>query len=314
MEKMRVSADIELAYDSFGDGEPLLLIMGLGAQMVFWEDDFCRTLAARGYRVIRFDNRDVGGSTRLEHLGTPNINRALLNRVLRRKVDAPYSLDDMADDVFGLMDGLGIASAHVVGLSLGGMIAQCMALRRPERVRSLAIMMSGPGEVWASVPSFDALRALLTRPAGDTQEIVVEHFVESIRMIGFSPHRTPAERIREIATVAYERGMTGRGFSRQFAAIMSAPPRSRRLRRLRVPTVVIHGARDPLIPPISGRLAASQIPGARLLVIEGLGHDLGPSAWPYVLDALVENARRRLPSRPKRLGLLRALRQPAVHL
>jgi pimeloyl-ACP methyl ester carboxylesterase len=315
MPKLRVSKDIELAYDSFGDGEPLFLIMGLGAQRVFWEDRFCETLAARGFRVIRFDNRDVGESTRLTNLPAPNTNKMLVKRLLGRKIEPPpYSLDDMADDTFGLMDALGIDSAHVVGLSLGGMIAQCMALRRPARVRSLAIVMSGPGEVWAALPKFAALRALISRPANDTREVVVEHFVHSLQVIGFAPHHTPSTRIRELATLAYERGMTGRGYQRQLGAILASPARTRRLRDLRVPTLVVHGARDPLIPPLSGRLAAAQIPGARLSLIEGLGHDLGPTAWEYAINAIVENAHRRLPVKPKRLGILRALVHKPVHI
>ncbi|MET0342976.1 MAG: alpha/beta fold hydrolase [Polyangiales bacterium] len=312
-----MNKDIEIGYDSFGDerGEPLFLIMGLGAQRVFWEDAFCEKLAERGLRVIRFDNRDVGESTRLTQAHTPNTNKMLVRRLLGRSVEVPpYSLDDMAEDTFGLMDALDIDSAHVVGLSLGGMIAQCMALRKPARVRSLAIVMSGPGEVWAALPKVAALRALLTRPSDDTRETVVEHFVNSLRVIGFAPHQTPEDRIRELASIAYDRGMTGRGFQRQLGAILASPPRTRRLRDLRVPTLIVHGARDPLIPPISGRLAAAQIPGAKLAIIEGLGHDLGPSAWSYAIDAIVDNARRKLPRRPRRLGLVRAFTQKVVHV
>jgi len=235
--------------------------------------------------------------------------------LLGRKVEAPYTLDDMADDTFGLMDVLGIERAHVVGLSLGGMIAQCMALRNPARVRSLGIMMSGPGEVWAALPTLTALRTLLTRPTTTDREVVVGHFVNALKVLGVNgPHATPEQRLRELAELSYERGMTGRGFARQFAAIMAAPPRTRRLRNLRVPTVVVHGAADPLIPPLSGRLAASQIPGAKLVLIEGLGHDLGPSAWPFAIDAITDNARRRMPLRPKPLGYLRAFTQRAIHI
>jgi pimeloyl-ACP methyl ester carboxylesterase len=314
MPKVRVNEDVELAYESFGEGEPLLLIMGIGAQMVIWEDDFCRDLAARGFRVIRFDNRDVGESTRLDKLRAPDIQKALRNRVLGRKVDAPYTLDDMASDTFGLMDALGIESAHVCGLSLGGMIAQCMALARPSRVRSLAIMMSGPGELWAAVPTLSGLRALVMRPTDNSREGLIEHFVRSWSALGAHPHRTPNSRLRELAAVSFDRGMSGRGFARQFGAIMAAPPRTRLLRQLRVPTVIIHGAKDPLIPPVAGRLMASQIPGARLSVIEGLGHDLGPSAWKYAIAAVEENARRKLSPNPRRLGVLRAFTQKAVHV
>jgi pimeloyl-ACP methyl ester carboxylesterase len=314
MPKVRVNQDVELAYESFGEGEPLLLIMGIGAQMVIWEDDFCRALAERGFRVIRFDNRDVGESTRLDKLRAPNIKRALRNRILGRKVETPYTLDDMAGDTFGLMDALGLESAHLVGLSLGGMIAQCMALLRPERVRSLTVMMSGPGELWAAIPTLSGLRAITMMPRDTSREGLIEHFVKSWSALGAAPHRTSEARLRELAVMSFERGMSGRGFARQFAAIMAAPSRTRSLRKLRVPTVIIHGAEDPLIPPISGRLMAAKIPGARLVVIEGLGHDLGPSAWKYAIAAIEENSRRRLSGDEKPLGLLRALTQKAVHV
>lgn len=314
MPKVRVNEDVELAYESFGEGEPLLLIMGIGAQMVIWEDDFCRALASNGFRVIRFDNRDVGESTRMDKLRAPNMQKALRNRVLGRPVQAPYTLDDMAGDTFGLMDVLGIESAHVVGLSLGGMIAQCMALARPDRVKSLGIIMSGPGELWAAVPTLAGLRALTLRPTDTSPEGLVEHFVKSWQALGAGPHRTSESRLRELGKLSFERGMSGRGFARQFGAIMAAPPRTRRLRKLRVPTVVVHGARDPLIPPIAGRLLAAHIPGARLLVIEGMGHDLGSSVWTHVVEALTTNARRRLSGSERPLGLLRAFTQRAIHV
>jgi len=190
-----------------------------------------------------------------------------------------------------------------------------MALRNPARVRSLGVVMSGPGEVWAALPTVTALRALVTRPTSTEREIVVSHFVESLKILGVGGrHATPEARLRELAELSYQRGMTGRGFARQFSAIMAAAPRTRLLRNLRVPTVVIHGAADPLIPPLSGRLIASQIPGATLSVIEGLGHDLGPSVWPYVIDAIVDNARRRLPKKPRPLGYVRAFTQRAIHV
>lgn len=313
MPKIRVNDGVELMYESFGEGEPLLLIMGIGAQMVVWDEEFCRLLSERGFRVIRFDNRDVGESTRLDGLGTPDVRRALLRRFTGRRVRAPYTLDDMADDTIGLMNALGLERAHLVGLSLGGMIAQCAALRHPERVSSLAIMMSGPGELWASLPTLGALRALTSRPPR-SREGAIEHFVKVWGAIGLAHHRTPEESLRKLATASYDRGMSPRGFARQFAAIMAAPPRTRALSRLRVPTVVIHGANDPLIPPLAGRVTASRIPGARLVIIEGLAHDLGPTAWEYAIEALTENAQRKLPPKPKPLGIVRALTQPAIKI
>ena len=314
MPKVRVNQDVELFYESFGEGEPLLLIMGIGAQMVIWEDDFCRSLAARGFRVIRFDNRDVGQSTRLDTLRPPNMRRALQSRVLGKPIPTAYTLDDMANDTFGLMDALGIESAHVVGLSLGGMIAQCMALNQPARVRSLGILMSAPGEVWTAIPRWAALKTLLERPSDISREGIIAHFVKTWGILGATPHRTPAARLRELGALSFDRGMSGRGFARQFGAIMAAPPRTRHLRKLRVPTLVIHGAQDPLIPNLAGRVIAAQIPGARLSIIEGLGHDLGPSAWKFTIDAIERNAKRRLGAHEKAIGLLRALTMRAVHV
>ncbi len=241
------------------------------------------------------------------------MQRQLLRRALGRPVEAPYTLDDMADDTVGLLDALGLERAHVVGMSLGGMVAQCVALRYPERVRSLAIMMSGPGEFWLSMPSFGALRALMARPPRN-REHAIEHFLALVRVIGASPHRSEEERLRELAALQFDRGLSPRGFARQFAAILAAPARTRALRELRVPTVVIHGANDPLIPPLAGRLTAAPIPGARLAVIEGLGHDLGPTAWTFAIDALVENAHRQVRPDAKPLGLLRALTQRAIQI
>jgi pimeloyl-ACP methyl ester carboxylesterase len=314
MPKVRVNQDVELFYESFGEGEPLLLIMGIGTQMVIWDEEFCRALSARGFRVIRFDNRDVGESTRMDKLRAPNMQRQLLNRLRGKPIQTAYTLDDMANDTFGLMDALGIESAHVVGLSLGGMIAQCMALARPARVRSLGLLMSAPGEVWAALPTVAALRALMTRPRDITREGVIEHFVTTWKLLGAEPHRTPDARLRELATLSFDRGMSGRGFARQFGAIMAAPPRTRRLREVCIPTVVLHGAQDPLIPNLAGRLIASQIPGARLSIIQGMGHELGPSAWKYTIDALEQNARRKLSGRDLRLGLVRAFTQRSVHV
>jgi pimeloyl-ACP methyl ester carboxylesterase len=313
MPKVRVNGDVELAYESFGEGEPLLLIMGIGAQRVLWDEAFCQQLAARGFRVIRFDNRDVGESTRLDKLPVPNVRKVLARRLLGRKVEAPYSLDDMANDTIGLMDALGIDRAHLVGLSLGGMVAQCAALLHPTRVRSLVIFMSAPGEVWAAMPTLAAARALTAQPPR-SREGAVEHALKLWRTIGAAPHNTPEERLRELSGQQFDRGVSPRGFARQFAAILAAPPRTRKLSKLRVPTAVIHGLNDPLIPHLAGRLIASQIPGARLTVIKGMGHDLGPSAWPYAIDTIVENAHRTLRSDAKPLGTWKALRQRAISL
>ncbi|HEX5656726.1 MAG TPA: alpha/beta hydrolase [Polyangiales bacterium] len=314
MPKVRVNRDVELFYEEFGEGEPLLLIMGIGAQMIIWEEDFCRQLAAQGFRVIRFDNRDVGLSSRLDAAPVPNMNRMLLSRLRGKPERPPYTLDDMATDTFQLMDALGIREAHVVGLSLGGMIAQCMGLLHPERVKSLCIIMSAPGEILAAIPTPTALRTLMTRPQSVTQEGIVEHFIKTWSIFGADPHRTSPERLRVLGGLSFQRGINPRGFARQFAAIMAAPSRIRPLRTLRIPTVVLHGASDPLLPPHAGRIVAGQIPGARLFVIRGMGHDLGPSVWPFAIRQIVDNARRTLPRNAKRLGTVRALLRRPVEV
>jgi pimeloyl-ACP methyl ester carboxylesterase len=284
---------IELEYESFGadDGEPLVLIMGIGGQLVLWDEDFCRALAERGFRVIRFDNRDVGYSSKLDQLGTPDIRRAILRRSLRLPVRAPYTLDEMADDTVGLLDALGLAAAHVVAISFGGMIAQCMALRHPGRVKSLTAIMSNSGELWLNLPERAAFRAL-TSKVGKTREAAIARQVRLFSVVGRSPHRTPEARVAEIAGAHFDRGVYPRGFARQFAAMMASPARARALRQLRVPTLVVHGDSDPLIRPLGGRILAAAIPDARFLYIRGLGHDFAPSIWPTVIDAIGENSRR----------------------
>lgn len=312
MPKARANG-IELHYESFGDGEPMLLIMGIGAQMIQWEDDFCRVLAARGFRVIRFDNRDVGESEILNRLGTPDLRTVLLRRALGRPVRPPYTLDDMADDTAGLMDALGIPAAHVVGMSLGGMVAQCLALRHPERVQSLGLLMTAPGNLLAGLPTLGALRAL-TRSGGRGEEGAIRYQLQLFGAIGVSPHRTPEARLREIAALHYRRGAHPRGFARQFAAVVGSPPRLRKLHHVRAPTHVLHGAEDPLIPALAGRLIAARIPGALLSVIANMGHDMGPSSWPYVVDALAANARRTLPDDARPMGFARALAKRPVSI
>jgi len=308
----RVRANgIELHYESFGAGEPLLLIVGIGAQMIQWDDDFCLALAAQGFRVIRFDNRDVGESQILHHLGIPNFRRMVARRALGLQATPPYTLDDMADDTAGLLDALGIDRAHIVGMSLGGMIGQCVALRHPARVASLCLLMSTPGELWACLPAPRMLRALGVRAtAGEAG--AVQYQLDMFRLISSAPHHTPEARLRQIATLHYRRGLQPDGFARQLAAVLGSPGRLRKLRGVRAPTLVIHGARDPVIPPLAGRLIAGRIPGARLAVIRDMGHDLGPSLWPHVIDAILDNTRRTLPNDAKPMGLLRALCQSPI--
>jgi pimeloyl-ACP methyl ester carboxylesterase len=287
MGEERVSANgIEIAYETIGDpaDPPLLLIMGLGTQLIHWETEFCELLAGRGFRVIRFDNRDAGHSTQIA-APPPNMLRAASGL----KVDAPYLLDDMASDTFGLLDALGIESVDVVGASMGGMIAQTMAIQRPERVRSLTSIMSTTGERRAGRPKL-RVWGLLVRRTPRGKDAYVEYFVRLFRVIGSKGFAPDEERTRAIAAATYERGDHPAGTARQLGAIMASGDRTERLRELRLPTTVIHGLDDPLVPFRGGQATARAIPGARLIAIPGMGHDLPRQVWPQIVDAIAETA------------------------
>jgi len=281
---------IDIEYEITGSGEPLLLIMGLNCQLVHWPDDFCDTLAGRGFQVLRFDNRDAGRSTWLDHLPAPNALGSALRAMVGLRFTPPYSLADMSDDAAGLLDALGLDSAHVAGVSMGGMIAQTLAARHPGRVRSLTSIMSGPGGPRSLIGHPRAMYWLL-RPYPDDEEAALEQSVELFRVIGSTGFPYDEELMRGILRRAMERGDNDAGFLRQLAAICAAGNRSRTLAGIRCPTVVIHGAADPLMLPRNGRMTAQAIPGARLLMIEGMGHDLPRGAWPRIADAISGLAR-----------------------
>lgn len=277
--------EIELEYLDEGQGPPLLMIMGIRAQLVHWPDDLVRALVDRGLRVIRFDNRDIGRSTWLsgpERNGGVELARALLGLPVR----APYTLSDMAGDAAALLDHLGIERAHVVGASMGGMIAQHLAFERPERVASLVSIMSTTGARTVSRPEPRALRALFARTPRDAEEagLVFERVMRTISGTGFP---LESEELRALGRLAYERGSNPAGFHRQMAAIAKSGDRTRRLQGVRAPTLVLHGDQDPLVPLVAGRATAAAIPGARLRVIEGMGHSLPRGAWPAIVDEIV---------------------------
>jgi pimeloyl-ACP methyl ester carboxylesterase len=279
---------IELAYQELGepDGEPIVLVMGLATQMIHWDLGFCELLAAEGFRVIRFDNRDIGHSTYVDR-GVPSRTAMLLG--LRRGL--AYTLDDMADDLAGLIEHLGLESAHVVGASQGGMIAQVLGYRRPERVRSLGLIMTGSGKRVASMPRVRALGVLLSRPPRN-RERYVDAVLKTFKVIG-SPAYPPDEgRLRELIGAGYDRGHNPAGAARQLHAITASGDRTRKLRGVRAPTAVIHGDRDPLVRPAAGRSVAAAIPGARLVLVPGMGHDLPREVWPLIAGELLANARR----------------------
>ncbi len=280
---------IELCYQEMGDpdGEPLLLVMGLATQMIAWDETFCGLLAERGFRVVRFDNRDIGRSTRIESAGVP----PRLDMMLGRRGSAAYLLRDMAADTVGLMDHLGIDAADVVGASMGGMIAQTMAIEYPERVRSLVSIMSNTGSRWTGLPSRKAMAVLLgRRPQG--RDAAIERGVKTFSVIGSPGYPFEEERVRRIAGRSYDRGHSTAGIIRQLHAVTASGDRTQALRGVRVPATIIHGNRDPLVRPAGGRATARAIPNARLKMIDGMGHDLPRQLWPVFAEEIAATAAR----------------------
>lgn len=280
--------ELELVYETIGDpgGEPLLLVMGLGMQLIHWDRELCELFAGRGFHVIRFDNRDAGLSTKV-NAPVPNVLRLMAGLPAR----VPYRLGDMAEDSFGLLDRLGIERAHVVGTSMGGMIAQTMAIRRPERVLSLASMMSTTGDRRVGTPKL-RVWSVLTRRAPAGRDAYVEYFVRVFRMIGSPAYPQDEARTRELAAATYDRCHDPAGTARQLGAILASGSRTAALRTLELPAVVIHGEADPLVPLRAGMATARAIPGAELVRIPGMGHDMPRELWPTYVDAIARNADR----------------------
>lgn len=276
---------IELCHEAFGDagGRPLLLVMGLGAPMIWWDEEFCELLAAQGFHVIRFDNRDAGRSSRMR--GRANLAQAYLLH------SAPYSLADMAADAAGLLDALGIPAAHVAGASMGGMIAQTLAIRHPARVLSLTSIMSSTGGRLVGRPSGRAMSILLGAPPRNRADYV-EMLVRTFRLIGSPGYPFDEARMRDRAERTFDRGVHPGGTLRQLAAIMAERDRAPRLRKVRTPALVIHGARDPLVHVSGGRATARAIPGADLDVVPGMGHDLPRAVWPRIVRGIARIADR----------------------
>jgi pimeloyl-ACP methyl ester carboxylesterase len=281
--------DVRLCYETRGDAaDPaLLLVMGLGFQMIAWPDEFVDQLAERGFRVIRFDNRDAGRSTHLTHLPAPT----RLQLATRRIRHPAYRLEDMARDAVGLLDHLEIDRAHVVGASMGGMIAQTVAADAPDRVASLTSIMSTTGSLVWGQPSLRIIPLLLGRTPSDRAAYVEQStgMLRRIRSPGF-----PADEAASVEVLErnFDRGIAPGGFGRQLGAIVASGNRARALARITAPTLVIHGTADRLIAPSGGRATARAIPGAELMLIEGLGHDLPRDVWPRLVDAIARNAAR----------------------
>lgn len=285
---------IRIAYESHGDpADPaLLLIMGLGMQLIHWPIELVEALVARGFHVIRFDNRDVGLSEKFGHAGVPDMRSVIVRRVLGMSARVPYSLADMARDAAGLLDALGIARAHVVGASLGGMIAQLLAAEHGDRVLTLTSVMSTTGNLRLPMARRDAAKVLFERlPPGATIDQAIERSVRVARTIG-SPAWPAAEaRLRARATAAFTRSHYPQGIGRQLAASIADGDRRQRLKRITAPTLVIHGTADPLVPVAGGRDTAAHIPGARLHEIEGMGHDLPLELIGTLADLIAGHAR-----------------------
>lgn len=280
---------ITIEYDDFGDpaAPAVLMIMGLGAQMITWDEELCQAIADRGYHVIRFDNRDVGLSEKIEGGPHPNVLAAMTGDTST----ASYTLSDMAADAAALLTELGIDKAHIVGASMGGMIAQTLAIEHPDRVLSLCSIMSSTGNPQVGQPHPDVV-PLLIAPRPTSKEEAMDRAEQAVRAFGSKGLPVDWDRLRVRAGEAYERCFYPIGFARQLVAIIASGDRTERLASLDVPTVVIHGSDDRLVDPSGGVATASAIPNAELVPIEGMGHDLPAAAWPAIVDAIVRNAER----------------------
>jgi pimeloyl-ACP methyl ester carboxylesterase len=284
---------LRLAWERFGDpvDPPVLLVSGLGGQLVSWRVEFCQALVARGYQVVRFDNRDVGLTTHLTGAGVPDLVADAGNPAA-----APYVVEDMADDTAALLDALALAPAHVVGVSMGGMIVQSLAIRHPGHVRSLTSIMSTPSTT-AARPTDEALAALMVTPA-EGRAAVIEQSVEVSRVLSSPAYPFDEPWARTNATVSYDRDPDRDGRARQLAAILASPDRTPGLAEVRVPTLIVHGSADPLIPLAGGRATAAAVPGAELHIEEGMGHELPTAVWDRVLDR-IDAVARRADARPR---------------
>lgn len=294
---------IQLEYDTLGDrsSPPLLLIRGLGTQMTDWEEDFCSRFVEKGLFVIRFDNRDVGLSQKLEECGVPDIMAALTALAQGQKVQAPYSLEDMADDAVGLLDILGIEKAHICGISMGAAITQIIGCRHPSRVLSLIPIMGTTGNPELPQSEPEAMELLLT-PSPQEREAYMEHYRKTQKVIwGHLPF--DEEDINRRAAVSYQRANYPQGTARQLVATIGNGNRKPRLAFITAPTLVIHGSQDPLIPWEGGKDTAESIPGADLLIIEGMGHSLPRAAWPEIVAAIIDHTRKAAGREKRKLPL-----------
>lgn len=283
---------IELCVDSFGDQEhpPILLIMGLATQLIHWDDEFCKSLAEKGFWVIRFDNRDIGKSTKFKHHKAPGLTAFLAHQWFGRKLRSPYYLNDMAKDTFGLMDALSIERAHIVGVSMGGMIAQTMAIVDPERIISLTSIMSTTGA--RSLPKAKASVSFkMLRPVPKDEEGYVQQALEMWQLLHGPHYPFDAQRIENLLRRARQRSFYPKGILRQLSAIIASGDRTPRLAEVKVPTLVMHGDSDPLVPYACGEATAAAIPAARFKTLKGMGHTLPKQLWEQMIDEITHLAK-----------------------
>ncbi len=282
---------IQLAYDSFGNpaDPPIVLVMGLGMQMLAWDELFCEQLAIRGYWVIRFDNRDIGRSSKLDTAGSPSLWKMMSAGLFNRPMSAPYRLKDMAADTVGLMDALDIKAAHVVGISMGGMIAQEMAIRHPKRLLTMTSIMSTTGDLHLPKAKLNMRLRLLKRSPAE-QRAYENHVVYLFKLLNGSYYPFNEDRYRQLAANTFKRSYYPVGIARQLAAVISSGSRKDKLGTVDTPTLVIHGDADPLIPAEHGHATAEAIPNARLHIIHGMAHTLPQAVWPEIIDTIVKHS------------------------
>lgn len=282
--------NIEIHYETFGNpsAKPLLLIMGFGSQLIHWDEEFCEMLAKRGHYVIRYDNRDVGLSTKIDEAGTPDFLKAISSFQKGEKVQAPYTMDDMADDAVGLLDALKISSAHICGCSMGGVIAQYIAINHPSRVLSLTSMMSTTGNPDLPPLNPEAMKLFLL-PVPSKRDAYIKDYVKREKVMYGPIIPLDEERRRLYAAKAYDRCFYPQGNTRQIMALLTSGNRKPALASVKIPTLVIHGGNDPLVSLEAGKDTAEAIPGAELLIIDGMGHSLPPETWSQVVDGISRN-------------------------
>lgn len=282
---------IEICYEIFGEENnvpPIMLLSGAGLQMLAWPDEFCKSLVAYGNRVIRFDNRDTGESSILDHLPTPVPWRFALMHKVGLKVSSPYSLEDMATDLVHLLDGLDIEKAHLVGISLGGMIAQVAAINSSDRVKSLTCIATQARNSRYAMPKLKTVFKILRSPKPGRQGYI-DWSIDLIRTVGGTAAEGPDDYLREMSGRMFDRGISKDGLNRQVCAVYAAPDRRPALSKMSLKTLVIHGAEDPLISPEASKEIAVAIPGAKFVLVDGMGHGILRPTWPKLIELITEH-------------------------